>query len=210
MATEQGEMPGEIQPVYLPHNEPYLGDTELLAFDKMIPMAMSVNTVIAARTFDRHLSPLQIAATEIIPQGVSIALSIRELIRQAYLYSAAILVRPLIDRAGTISWLRDKPESVTAWQNGWPRRDQPSIEELISHMHPNADNGFKKEFSRMLHKHVHSDPEGSAYNMFERDGALIFPSGKIIDQPDVVAYLSSMGRTYLEKLISTAIDIFPS
>jgi len=200
-----------VEAVYLPHNEPYLGDAELLAFDQMIPLAMAVNTSIAARTFEGNLDELQIAATEIIPQGVSISLSIRELIRQAYLYSAAILVRPLIDRAGTICWLRDHPNALMFWRNGWPRKDQPSFEMLMAHLHPTAEQDFKKDFVRMLHKHVHSDPEGSSYNMFERnDGTLIFPSGKIVDQPEVATYLSVMGRTYLEKLISTAIDIFPN
>lgn len=203
--------PPEFHPVYLPHNEPYLGDERLLAFDKAIPLAMSVNSIIAARTFSRSLSPIQIAATEIVPQGISIALSIRELTRQAYLYSAGILVRPLIDRVGTICWLRDKPESVITWRNGWPRKNQPSIEQLLSHMHPENNDDFHQRFSRMLHKHVHSDPEGSAYNLFEReDGVLIFPSGKILDQPEVAAYLSTMGLTYLNVLISAAIDIFPN
>lgn len=199
-----------IEPVCLPHNEPYLGDLELLAFDQMIPLAMAVNSSLAARTFEGNLDELQIAATEIIPQGVSIALSIRELIRQAYLYPAAILLRPLIDRAGTICWLRDSPSAVSSWRNGWPRKDQPCFETLMAHMHPNIEAEFKKDFVRMLHKHVHSDPEGSSYNMFERDDTLIFPSGKVVDQPEVATYLSVMGRTYLEKLISTGIDIFPN
>ena len=121
-------MQNEIQPVYLPHNEPYLGDSELLAFDQIIPLAMAVNSSLAARTFDGNLTGLQVAATEIIPQGVSIALSIRELIRQAYLYSAAILIRPLIDRAGTICWLRDHETALVSWRNGWPRKDQPPFE----------------------------------------------------------------------------------
>jgi hypothetical protein len=87
-------MPPAIEPVYLPHNEPYLGQPHLLAFDQAIPDAMRANLEVARRTFVKPLSSLQIAATEIIPQDISIALSIRELIRQAYLYSAAILIRP--------------------------------------------------------------------------------------------------------------------
>jgi hypothetical protein len=37
------------------------------------------------------------------PQGISLALSIRELIRQGYLFAALVLVRPLIERAVRIS-----------------------------------------------------------------------------------------------------------
>jgi hypothetical protein len=61
-----------------------------LAFDKSIPPALDVHAKIAARTFRGDLSPLQMAATEIIPQGLSIALRIGEFVRQAYLYSAGI------------------------------------------------------------------------------------------------------------------------
>lgn len=77
-------------PIYLPHNEPYLGNKWLLAFDQAIPPALEIHAKIGKRTFANSLTPLQVAATEIIPQGVSIALSIRELVRQGYLYSAAI------------------------------------------------------------------------------------------------------------------------
>jgi hypothetical protein len=200
----------EAGPVYLPHNEPYLGNEYLLAFDKFIPLAMSVNSVIASRTFQGNLSPLQSAAREIVPQGISIALSIRELTRQAYLYPASILVRPLIDRAGTICWLRDNPTSLTAWHSGWPRKSQPSIEQLLTHMHPENEGDFHQRFSTMLHKHIHTDPEGAAYNMSSReDGAPTFPSGKILNEPELAGYLSCMGRTYLNKLISAACDIFP-
>jgi transcriptional regulator with XRE-family HTH domain len=33
----------DIEPVYLPHNEPYLGQPHLLAFDEAIPDAMRTN-----------------------------------------------------------------------------------------------------------------------------------------------------------------------
>jgi len=51
---------------------------------------MRTHTEVASRTFAGSLTPLQATETEIVPQGVSIALSIRELLRQAYLYSAGI------------------------------------------------------------------------------------------------------------------------
>jgi hypothetical protein len=142
----------DIKPVYLPHDEPYLGQPHLLAFDKAIPDAMRTNIEVARRTFIKPLSPLQVAATEIIPQGTSIALSIRELIRQAYLYSAAILIRPLIERAGTIYYLR---------------------------AHPAAPADIQEAFRTMLQKLVHSDPAGSVYNMFDRhDGVSCSPAAR--------------------------------
>lgn len=203
-------MTATIEAVYLPHNEPYLGQPYLLAFDKAIPSAMRVNIEVAQRTFVKPLSPLQVAAAEIIPQGISIALSIRELIRQAYLYSAAILIRPLIERAGTVHYLHAHPDAVTAWRNGWPRRSQPSFEELLSEMHPAAPSDIQESFRTMLHKLVHSDPAGSRFNMFDRhDGALVFASGKVIQQPQICNLVSIAGRHYLERLVVIAAEIFP-
>jgi hypothetical protein len=201
----------DIEAVYLPHNEPYLGQPHLLAFDKAIPPAMRANLEVARRTFIKPLSPLQIAATEIIPQGISIALSIRELIRQAYLYSAAILIRPLIERAGTIHYLRAHPEAVEAWRSGWRRRSQPSFDQLLATMHPSAPTDIQEALRTMLHKLVHSDPAGSVYNMFERhDGVPVFSCGKMLDQPWVCNLVSIAGRHYLERLVAIAAAIFPA
>src|SRR5258706_2133979 len=126
----------EAEPVYLPHNEPYLGSKSLLAFDLAIPRAMQVHAAIGPKTFSGELSPLQRCATEIIPQGVSIALSIRELIRQAYLFSAAILMRPLVERTGLMQHLVTYPSAVAAWHTGWPRKGQPTFDALFALVMP--------------------------------------------------------------------------
>jgi hypothetical protein len=202
--------PRRIEPVYLPHNEPYLGHPHLLALDKAIPGALNINLGVSKRTFVQPLSPLQIAATEIIPQGISIALSVRELIRQAYLYSAAILLRPLIERTGTIHYLAAHPDAVTAWRAGWPRRSQPSFDELLTLMHPGTPDETQDLYRTMLHKLVHSDPAGSIFNMFERhDGVQVFACGKMVDQPTMCSLISVCGRHYLERLITIAQQIFP-
>src|ERR1700675_2797784 len=99
-------------PVFLPHNEPYLGHPTLLEFDQAIPPAMRTNARLAQGTFNRELSPVEQAAAHLVPHAVSIALGIRELIRQGYLFSAGLLLRPLIERVGTIEYLRVHPEAV--------------------------------------------------------------------------------------------------
>ena len=125
--------------VYLPHNEPYLGRELVLEFDRSIPPALDVHMKVGRRTFLGSLSPLQVAATEIIPQGVSIALSIRELVRQGYLYSAAILIRPLVERTGTIQYLQQHQDAVELWRSGWPRHAQPTFQQLLDTLHPGRE-----------------------------------------------------------------------
>jgi len=196
--------------VYLPHNEPYLGNDQVLAFDLAIPPALAFHTRIGRRTFEGNLSPLQVAATEIIPQGVSIALSIRELVRQAYLYSAAILIRPLVERTGTIRYLQLNPSAVEDWRSGWPRKKQPTFDNLLDLLHPNLPDSSQDALRTLLHKLVHSDPAGSVYNMLTRhDGVPVFSSGKVIDHPLLCQSVCAAGVCYLKILVQTAREIFP-
>ena len=108
-------MPPAIEPVYLPHNEPYLGQPHLLAFDQAIPDAMRANLEVARRTFVKPLSSLQIAATVIIAQDISIALSIRELIRslRSLRKDAIAFEHPSLERflRGLLDGLEELPDS---------------------------------------------------------------------------------------------------
>jgi hypothetical protein len=177
---------GDIQPVYLPGNEPYLGSKSLLAFDLAIPRAMQVHSAIGPMTFSAPLTPLQRCATEIIPQGISVALSIRELIRQAYLFSAAILMRPLVERTGLMQYLVTYPHAVEAWHAGWPRKAQPAFDVLFALAMPDASAEHREQITSLMHKLVHTDPKSALFNMFRRDdGSLAFASGKILSRPDI-------------------------
>jgi hypothetical protein len=95
---------------------------------------MEQNTKIGPWTHGRTISPLQMAATELIPHGFSIALSIRELVRQAYLISAEILLRPLIERAAVISYLCETPSALPLWEAGWPHKSRPPLYKMLAAM----------------------------------------------------------------------------
>ena len=202
-------MPNEDAPaVFTPDNEPYLGNYRLHAFDLTISRAMQIHTEVGARTFATSLTPLQAAATEIIPQGVSIALSIRELIRQAYLYSAAVLVRPLVERTGMIQFLAMHPEAVSAWHAGWPRKSQPEFKELVALVMPRSSTEENEITRQVLHKLIHSDPEGSRLNMFSRpDGSPAFASGKELTQWKKAETISAMSCQCLRLLTATSVAL---
>jgi hypothetical protein len=203
MATKDAEA------VYLPHNEPYLGSKSLLAFDMAIPRAMRVHADIGPATFSRELSPLQRCATEIIPQGVSIALSIRELIRQAYLFSAAILMRPLVERAGLMQHLVTDPNAVAAWHAGWPRKDQPPFGMLFALVMPDASVEHREQVASLMHKLVHTDPKSALFNMFRRpDGSLAFASGKVLSRLDSAEVIADLGKHCLQRLTALSALVF--
>ncbi len=200
-------------PVFLPHNEPYLGHPTLLEFDHAILRAMPTNTRLAQGTFNRGLSPIEQVASHLVPQAVSIALSIRELIRQGYLFSAGLLLRPLIERVGTVEYLRVHPTSVPAWHGGWPRKERPSLQELleVTSQAQAASDDELKFFANMLHKLIHPDPTGGLWNVITReDGKSAFSSGKILDDPQLCDFVSVTACRFLALVIRIAEDIFQS
>ena len=69
--------------VFTPGNEPYLGRRPLLQFDSTIVATLKANRAVAAASRGIDLTDLQRAACQIIPQGVSIGLSIREILGRA-------------------------------------------------------------------------------------------------------------------------------
>jgi len=200
-------------PIFLPHNEPYLGHPTLLEFDQAIPPAIRTHIHLSQGTFDRDLSPLEQATAQLIPQTVSIALSIRELIRQGYLFSAALLLRPLIERVGLVEYLRVHPEAVQSWHSGWPRCGQPSLQTLLEITSQNKARSADDLhfFSNVLHKLIHPDPAGALWNMITReDGKPAFSSGKILHDPELCDFVSVTGSRFLSLVTRIAEDIFGS
>ncbi|HTU93362.1 MAG TPA: hypothetical protein VMF69_24995 [Gemmataceae bacterium] len=198
-------------PVFLPHNEPYLGHPTLLELDQAIPPAMQTHARLAQATFNRELSPVEKAAAQLVPQAVSIALSIRELIRQGYLFSAALLLRPLVERVGTVEYLRVNPGAVEAWHAGWPRKGQPCLQELLeaASQAEAVNPGELRYFANVLHKLIHPDPTGGLWNMINReDGRPAFSSGKILEDPQFCDFVSVTASRFLGLVTRIAVDIF--
>lgn len=83
----------EIQVILTPDNEPYLGRTLLFHFDQLICSAMEQNSIVAPTSHKRVLTDEQKMASQVVAQALSIALSIRELIRQGYLFGGHVLLR---------------------------------------------------------------------------------------------------------------------
>ena len=199
--------------VYLPHNEPYLGRTALLQLDQEIPRALQKNLAVARHTFEINKSPLQTAACELIPQAISIALSVRELLRQGYVFSAMILLRPMLERLSLMVFLCDNPDTVASWQKGWERKDQPSFNVLMDHLVKSnkgvSTEAERRQFSALLHKVVHPDPAAAMWNMTEREGRPAFASGKLIDAPEVCDFCATFTHRCLLHLVRVALIIFP-
>src|SRR5438094_8093384 len=91
--------------VFTPFNEPYLGRESVFAFDNLILACLETSAEAAPRTHKMTRSALQTAACQLIPQSISIALSIRELVRQGHLFGALVLMRSLAERTTILLYL---------------------------------------------------------------------------------------------------------
>ena len=195
---------------YTPDNEPYLGSKILLAFDKSIIASMKVNKEIAPYTYKINKSDLQSAACQIIPQGISIALSVRELIRQGYLFGALVLMRSLVERATTILYLHHNPEKVDLWTKGWNYKERPSLSQMLTAIGKDKFSDVGRMITPFYNSLTHGDPESASWNLIKtNDGDIGYSVSKILDNPELCDKISLDGSTWLLILISMATAIFP-
>jgi len=206
--------------IFTPDDEPYLGRESVYQFDTIIPLFVEEQVRIAEVTRRMRLAPLQEAAAELVPSASSIALSIRELVRQGYLLSAAILQRPLFERVATLSYLIEHPDSVELWRAGWPRSSRPSVKERMRAMHsvsrvpgaggpPPTDDTIRQMLGEM-NSLVHGDPAAALHGaVIMGDGTAGYTIGKDLDSPhraDEVCFFATM---MLVVLHARSTQLFP-
>ena len=198
-----------ITPIFTPDNEPYLGNEYLLMFDQEIPEILREHGAIAPLTRGATLTPLQEAAIQIIPHAVSIALGTRELIRQGYLYPAAVLLRPLVERVALLHYFIKHPSALDNWHSGWPRKTQPSFAELLGEVHEDTTLTSNPFYRNFLHKLVHPDPAGAALNSaFTEDERMVYPSSKILNHPEMCTCVAVTAWAQLRLLRAAQQHIF--
>ncbi len=199
------------EPVYSASNEPYLGLESVFHVDQNIMACLERNGAIAAYTHAHQLSDLQKAACQIIPQGINLTLSIRELVRQGYLFGAAVLLRSLVERAAMITYLREKPEAVELWKGGWGHRKRPSLPKMLEVMGgDDIEVEEARKLAKALHHITHGDPIGSFYNLVHvGEGNLGYSVTKVTNDPELCDFVCGQAVCYLIVLMATASSCFP-
>jgi hypothetical protein len=206
MATDLGTTPA----VFTPENEPYLGRVSVFHFDKAIMSCLEANAEVASYTHSHQLNGLQRAACQIIPQGINLALSIRELVRQGYLFAAVVLMRPLIERAAIISYLHEKPEEVSLWHSGWKYRKRPSLSTMLATMHGDTDIEMAKQVCDTFNHVVHGDPIGADFNIVDLgEHGLGYSVGKALTEPDLCDFVCFQSCCYLIVIMARLVACFP-
>lgn len=202
-----------------PIQDPYLGRPALHAFDLMIVAAMRLNTEVAKSTHSSVLTRLQQAACQIIPNGFSIALSVRELIRTGYLFSAEILLRPLIERVAVLSYLSASgDQALDLWERGWPYKSRPSLKAMLGTIkeydefesEPNIRD-LTTEMIDRFNTIVHADPQGLDTNIgTPTSGNPGYLSGANVNDPHRCDLICQIATIYMTLMLKRAIEVFPS
>jgi len=206
--------------IFTPDDEPYLGRPLLHHFDLVIVAALEQQHAIRpwTRRNSDNLTRLQAAACQIVPGACSIALGIRELIRQAYLFPALMLLRPLIERAATISYLAETPKALELWERGWPYSRRPKLPDLLVSMKIGQlpiDSGDPslaeaRTIASYYNALVHGDPLSAQENIVMQEGnQATYSVSKDLDSPEKADNLATHGAMYLIVLMARAAQIFP-
>jgi hypothetical protein len=197
-------------PVFTLDDEPYLGRESVFHFDQVILSCLEANAEIAAYTHKNELNDLQKAACQIIPQSINLALSIRELVRQGYLFAAAVLMRPLIERAAIISYLHKQPQDVSLWQRGWRHKERPSLAKMLATMNEEVDTKQAQEICNTFNSLTHGDPMGSAFNLVNLpSGGLGYSVGKVLNEPEFCDFVCLQSYLYLIVIMARMAGCFP-
>lgn len=183
-------MEPEVKPiVFTPDNEPYLGRQSLFHFDQLISSTMEQNAVTAPTSHSHILSDHQRMACQVIAQALSIALSIRELIRQGYLFGAHILLRALVERSAILLYLHLHPEEIEKWNRGWHQKDAPSLAKMFDAIQSKQQRESTIRGSDMtatMNSLLHAKPDSAPWNLVPLgENGIGHAVSKILNRPEL-------------------------
>lgn len=172
-----------------PGNEPYLGRKLLHDFDILISTALEQNSKTAPSSHRKQLSDQQKMACQVIAQSLSITLSIRELIRQGYLFGAHVLLRSLVERAAILLYIHLVPAEVEKWNNGWQHRDAPGLAkmfEVIQRCHQRSEFVKGGDLTAQMNSLTHGKPDSAPWNLISLGGNDVGHAvSKILNRPEL-------------------------
>lgn len=187
---ETSIMNSEMTPViFTPGNEPYLGRELLFHFDQIICSAMEQNAVTAPTSHGRALTDHQRMACQVIAQALSITLSIRELIRQGFLFGAHVLLRALVERQAILLYLHLHPEDIERWNRGWHQGDAPGLSKMLDAIQSKwqrdpAVSG--RDLTAAMNSLLHAKPNSAPWNLVPLgENSVGHAVSKILNRPDL-------------------------
>jgi len=173
--------------VFTPDNEPYLGRNLLFHFDQIICSAMEQNAATAPTSHNRQLTDQQHMACQVIAQALSITLSIRELIRQGYLFGAHVLLRPMVERAAILLYIHLYPDKIDIWNKGWHQKDAPGLAKMFDAIQSKWEypaGVAVRDLTTSMNSLLHAKPDSAPWNFVPLSGNRVGHAvSKILNRP---------------------------
>jgi hypothetical protein len=201
--------------VFTPDNEPYLGRNLLLHFDQIICSVMEQNTKTAPTSHNRPLTDQQHMACQVIAQALSITLSIRELIRQGYLFGAHVLLRPFVERATILLYLHLYPEKIEIWNMGWHQKNAPGLARMFEDIQKNRMEFFTgirgRDLTASMNSLLHAKPDSAPWNIVQLGEKRIGHAvSKILNRPELCDDLCANVIPWLAVIQAMMAAYFPN
>lgn len=175
--------------IFTPDNEPYLGRKLLFHLDQIISSLLEQNRSTAPLSHTAQLTDHQRMACLIIPQAISIILSLRELIRQGYLFGGHVLLRPMVERAAILLYLHSYPDEICRWNRGWNHNEAPSLSKMFDaiqakRQEPPIARGH--ELTASMNSLLHAKPDSSFWNFVKvGENNSGYAVSKILNRPEL-------------------------
>jgi hypothetical protein len=199
--------------IFSPDNEPYLGRELLFHFDQIICSAMEQNSIIAPKTHNCVLTDHQRMACIIIPQSLSITLSLRELVRQGYLFGAHVLLRALVERAAILLYLNLYPEAINIWNRGWQHNEAPGLAKMFDAIQSKWQGGPTvrgSDLTAAMNSLLHAKPDSAPWNLVPiGEQSFGYAPSKILNRPDLCDELCANAIPWLAVIQGMMAFYFP-
>lgn len=200
--------------IFTPDNEPYLGRPLLHAFDTLISATLDLNAKTAPMSHGRALTDHQRMACLEIAQALSLALSIRELIRQGYLFGGHVLVRPIVERGAILLYLHLYPADIGIWNRGWTHKEAPGLAAMLDRIQTakRAPDDIVRgtDLTASMNSLLHAKPDSAQWNLIplqgDRHGHAV---SKILNRPDLCDDLCGNVVPWLAIVVRMMAAYFP-
>lgn len=149
----------------------------------------------------------------VIPQALNISLSMRELVRQGYLFGAHVLLRALVERAAILLYLRLYPECIGTWNRGWHFPEAPGLAKMLEAIQKKSENipdiaGGK--LTAEMNSLLHSKPDSALWSLISIDGEKFgFASSKMLESPDLCDDLCAKTIPWIVVVLAMMAGYFP-
>jgi hypothetical protein len=174
---------------------------------------MELNAIVAPRSHERSLSDSQRMACQVVAQALSIALSIRELIRQGYLFGGHVLIRALAERGAILLYPCLYPGEIGKWNRGWEHNDAPSLAKMFEKIQAKQQPGSPirgGDLTAPMNSLLDSKPDSARWNAVSlEEGKLGHAVSKILNRPELCDELCTNALPWLVVVTTMMAAYFP-